>query len=29
MVNYLPSDKWPLRADVVKALYAVPLRPVR
>ncbi|UIJ45775.1 beta-lactamase family protein [Sphingomonas cannabina] len=22
MVNYFPSDKWPLRADVVKALYA-------
>ncbi len=22
MVNYFPSDKWPLRADVIKALYA-------
>lgn len=22
MVNYFPSDKWPLRADVVKAVYA-------
>ncbi|URW75001.1 beta-lactamase family protein [Sphingomonas donggukensis] len=22
MVNYFPADKWPLRADVVKALYA-------
>ncbi|HWK36662.1 MAG TPA: serine hydrolase domain-containing protein [Sphingomonas sp.] len=22
MVNYFPSDKWPLRADVIQALYA-------
>ena len=22
MVNYFPADKWPVRADVVKALYA-------
>ncbi|MES2338955.1 MAG: serine hydrolase domain-containing protein [Pseudomonadota bacterium] len=22
MVNYFPADKWPIRADVVKALYA-------
>jgi hypothetical protein len=22
MVNYMPPDKWPLRADVAKAVYA-------
>ena len=24
MVNYFPADKWPLRGDIVKALYADP-----
>lgn len=26
MVNYFPSDKWPLRADAVKAVYAQTVR---